>query len=71
MLGGAFGLAVLASLAAAHTQSFSATNANAIESLNSGYHIAFGVGAAFAFVAALIGYFGIRATAVDLSHAAH
>ena len=71
MLGGALGLAVLASLAAAHTQSFSATSANAIESLNGGYHIAFGVGAAFAFVAALIGYFGIRATAVDLPQAAH
>ncbi|HEX3895242.1 MAG TPA: DHA2 family efflux MFS transporter permease subunit [Rudaea sp.] len=71
MLGGALGLAVLASLAAARTESLLATHANTLESLNTGYQAAFAVGAVFAFAAALIGLVGIRAAKVDLANATH
>ena len=54
MMGGALGLAVLASLAAARTNALAAANAP-LDALNGGYHAAFAFGAAFAAVAALIG----------------
>ncbi|MCA8062762.1 DHA2 family efflux MFS transporter permease subunit [Burkholderia sp. AU38729] len=54
MMGGALGLAVLASLAAARTDALAAANAP-LDALNGGYHAAFAFGAAFAAVAALIG----------------
>jgi MFS family permease len=63
MLGGALGLAVLASLAAARTQSLLLANADAVDALTQGYHAAFAVGAAFAIAAALIGVVGIKANA--------
>jgi MFS family permease len=52
MMGGALGLAVLASLAAAHTGASAATE---LVALNAGYHLAFAAGALFALVAAAIG----------------
>jgi EmrB/QacA subfamily drug resistance transporter len=52
MMGGALGLAVLASLAARRTDSLAADGQSAIAALNGGYHLAFLVGAAFAVVAA-------------------
>jgi EmrB/QacA subfamily drug resistance transporter len=55
MMGGALGLAVLASLAAAKTRRDTALGAAATEALNAGYHLAFAVGAGFAILAALIG----------------
>jgi EmrB/QacA subfamily drug resistance transporter len=54
MMGGALGLAVLASLAAAHTGAES-TGEAARAALNDGYRLAFGVGAAFALLAAMLG----------------
>ncbi|EKS9799320.1 MULTISPECIES: DHA2 family efflux MFS transporter permease subunit [Burkholderia] len=54
MMGGALGLAVLASLAAARTDVLAATHAP-LDALNGGYHAAFAFGAAFAAAAALIG----------------
>ena len=54
MMGGALGLAVLASLAAARTDVLAATHAPLV-ALNGGYHAAFAFGAAFAAAAALIG----------------
>ncbi|MBY4722261.1 MULTISPECIES: DHA2 family efflux MFS transporter permease subunit [Burkholderia] len=54
MMGGALGLAVLASLAAARTDALAATHAP-LDALNGGYHAAFAFGAAFAAAAALIG----------------
>jgi predicted MFS family arabinose efflux permease len=54
MMGGALGLAVLASIAAAYTQGATKLGAAAAEALNSGYHVAFGAGAGFAILAALI-----------------
>jgi len=55
MMGGALGLAVLASLAAARTDAFAAGGAAQPTALNAGYQIAFLVGAVFAFVACVIG----------------
>jgi EmrB/QacA subfamily drug resistance transporter len=56
MMGGALGLAVLASIAAARTGSALAAGAPQIAALNDGYHAAFAIGAAFALGAAFLGY---------------
>lgn len=61
MMGGALGLAVLASLAAARTQALAASGAADLDALLGGYHAAFVVGAAFAASAAALGAFGLRA----------
>ena len=55
MMGGALGLAILASLAAARSETLRDAGTEAIEALNAGYHVAFVVGAIFAFVAAALG----------------
>jgi len=55
MMGGALGLAVLASLAASRSDSLLASGDGALVALNGGYHIAFLVGAVFAALAALLG----------------
>ena len=55
MMGGALGLAVLASLAAARTSSLAAGGADAVAALNAGYQMAFVVGAIFAATAAVLG----------------
>jgi MFS family permease len=54
MMGGALGLAVLASLAAARSESLLAAGAALPLALTGGYHIAFAVGAIFAAAAALL-----------------
>jgi EmrB/QacA subfamily drug resistance transporter len=56
MMGGALGLAVLASLAAARTGDALAAGVPQIAALNDGYHAAFAIGAAFALGAAFLGY---------------
>jgi EmrB/QacA subfamily drug resistance transporter len=55
MMGGALGLAVLASAASARTHHLSATGHGNLAALTGGYHVAFAIGAVFALVAALIG----------------
>jgi EmrB/QacA subfamily drug resistance transporter len=60
MMGGALGLAVLASLAAARTDGLTAAGESALVALNGGYHVAFGIGAAFAAFAALVSAIFIR-----------
>ncbi|MFA5943417.1 MAG: DHA2 family efflux MFS transporter permease subunit [Candidatus Thermoplasmatota archaeon] len=55
MMGGALGLAVLASLAAARTTSLAAKGVEAVAALNGGYHWAFLAGALFAATAATLG----------------
>lgn len=60
MMGGALGLAVLASLAAARSGDLLATQ-NALAALNSGYHVAFAFGAIFAAAAGVIGGVMLRA----------
>jgi hypothetical protein len=54
-MGGALGLAVLASLAASRTDSLTASGHAHLVALNGGYHVALLVGAAFAVAAATIG----------------
>jgi EmrB/QacA subfamily drug resistance transporter len=61
MMGGALGLAVLASLAASRTDHLLASGAGSLAALNAGYHVAFGVGAVFAAGAALLGATLLRA----------
>jgi EmrB/QacA subfamily drug resistance transporter len=60
MMGGALGLAVLASLAVARTNSLLLSGADSLIALNGGYHIAFLIGAVFAAAAALLGAFFLR-----------
>jgi EmrB/QacA subfamily drug resistance transporter len=55
MMGGALGLAILASAAAAHTQHLLAHGAGQLAALNSGYHVAFLIGACSAALAAILG----------------
>jgi hypothetical protein len=55
MMGGALGLAVLASLAAARTEGATASGVAPLVALNVGYQAAFFVGAVFALVACVIG----------------
>jgi EmrB/QacA subfamily drug resistance transporter len=64
MMGGALGLAVLASLAASRTDSLTASGHAHLVALNGGYHVALLVGAVFAVAAAAVG-------AVFLHSAAH
>jgi hypothetical protein len=54
-MGGALGLAVLASLAASRTETLSARGESALAALTGGYHLAFLVGALFAAAAAALG----------------
>jgi EmrB/QacA subfamily drug resistance transporter len=60
MMGGALGLAVLASIAAARTGGALAAGVPQIAALNDGYHAAFAIGAAFALGAAFLGYKVLR-----------
>jgi MFS family permease len=55
MMGGALGLAVLASIAAARTDGLLAASVARVEALNGGYHAAFFVGALFTLLAAVLG----------------
>ncbi len=55
MMGGALGLAVLASIAASRSHSLRLGGASELSALTGGYHVAFLVGAAFAAAAAVIG----------------
>jgi EmrB/QacA subfamily drug resistance transporter len=61
MMGGALGLAVLASFAAARTGALQGAGVDATVALNGGYHVAFLLGAICAAVAGLYGFFVIRA----------
>ena len=55
MMGGALGLAVLASVAASRTSDLLASGESEAAALTGGYHVAFLIGALFAFGAAAIG----------------
>jgi MFS family permease len=63
MMGGALGLAILASVAAARTTSLSDSGSGALAALNGGYHAAFLVGAVFAVVAAALSGLVLRTVA--------
>jgi MFS family permease len=61
MMGGALGLAILASLAASRTDSLRASGDGQLAALTGGYHAAFLVGAVFAVAAASLGALLLRA----------
>jgi hypothetical protein len=69
MMGGALGLAVLASLAASQTGTLLASRESQSAALTGGYHVAFVVGAIFALVAAGLGAFLLRAPTPEATHA--
>jgi MFS family permease len=68
MMGGALGLAVLASLAASRTTSLRASGDGPLAALVGGYHVAFVVGALFAATAALLGAVLFRSNAPQQAH---
>jgi EmrB/QacA subfamily drug resistance transporter len=59
MMGGALGLAILASVAAARTEALASTHDH-LAALTSGYHVAFVIGGLFAATAAVIGWTRLR-----------
>jgi EmrB/QacA subfamily drug resistance transporter len=61
MMGGALGLAVLASLSASRTEALLASGEDPLAALNGGYHVAFLAGALFALAAAALGAGLLRA----------
>jgi len=72
MMGGALGLAVLASLAASRTESLESSGSDAVAALNGGYHLALLGGALFAAVAAGVAAVFLRTGEVaDVAHEAH
>jgi MFS family permease len=68
MMGGALGLAILASLAASRTDSLAASGEGRLEALNGGYHAAFLVGAIFVVASAVVAGALLRS---DVSAGAH
>jgi EmrB/QacA subfamily drug resistance transporter len=68
MMGGALGLAVLASLAASRTDTLLASGEDAVAALNGGYRIAFLAGALFAAVAAALGGALLRPVGAAAAH---
>jgi EmrB/QacA subfamily drug resistance transporter len=70
MMGGALGLAILASLAASRTDDGLAAGDDELVALTSGYHAAFLVGALFAVAAAVIGATLLRGGAPAGAHEA-
>src|SRR5262245_28139565 len=68
MMGGALGLAVLASLAASRTDSLTASGSSELDALTGGYHAAFLVGAIFAAAAAAVGVLLLRPAAAAAAH---
>jgi EmrB/QacA subfamily drug resistance transporter len=67
MMGGALGLAVLASLAASRTDNLLASGDGELAALTGGYNLAFLVGAIFALTAAALGATLLRATPPDVA----
>ena len=68
MMGGALGLAILASLAASRTDDLLASGEDQLVALNSGYHAAFLLGAIFAAAAAALAAALLRAPAHAPAH---
>ncbi len=67
MLGGALGLAILASLAAVRTAGLLNSGTGQILAINSGYHLAFVVGAVFSVLAALLGALYLKVDDTNIS----
>jgi MFS family permease len=73
MMGGALGLAILASAASARTDGLTVQGATEVVALNGGYHVAFAAGALCAAIAAALAWLLIRAGAGSTAtgHAGH
>ncbi len=69
MMGGALGLAILASLADARSDTLRVAGASTAVALTGGYQLAFLVGTAFALVAAALGAFLLRASPASVAGA--
>jgi EmrB/QacA subfamily drug resistance transporter len=67
MMGGALGLAILASIAASRTSHLVASGHDHIGALDAGYHTAFLIGAMFAVAAAVLAAVRLQASAVPLA----
>jgi MFS family permease len=67
-VGGALGLAVLATLAATHTQHARAAGDSALSALNGGYHVAYLVGAGLIATAIVVALAAIRTGAAPHEH---
>jgi len=70
MMGGALGLAVLASLAASRTNTLLDNGETRVAALTGGYHLAFVAGAICAAAAAALGAFLLRPAPMPAAHAA-
>jgi EmrB/QacA subfamily drug resistance transporter len=68
MMGGALGLAILASVAASRTDHLLASGDDPLAALNGGYHAAFLLGALFAVAAAVVSAVLFRATVPTAAH---
>jgi EmrB/QacA subfamily drug resistance transporter len=68
MMGGALGLAVLASVAASRTETLTASGEGPLAALTGGYHTAFVLGAIFAAAAAAIGGIFLRTRMAPMAH---
>jgi MFS family permease len=64
MMGGALGLAVLASVASSRTSHLAASGHGTLDALTGGYHAAFVVGAIFEVAAAVVGAALLRTRSV-------
>jgi EmrB/QacA subfamily drug resistance transporter len=71
MMGGALGLAVLASVAASRTTHLLAGHHDKLNALNSGYHTSFVIGAVFAALAGIIGYTLLTVSKATAAYSAH
>jgi EmrB/QacA subfamily drug resistance transporter len=71
MMGGALGLAVLASVASSRAHDFAASGHGPLAALTGGYHVAFLVGAIFAVAAAVVGaaLLRTRSAGAEAAHA--
>jgi EmrB/QacA subfamily drug resistance transporter len=69
MMGGALGLAVLASVADSRTSSLTDSGTDAVAALNGGYHAAFLLGAAFLVTAGVVVATLLKATTAPQPHA--
>jgi MFS family permease len=68
-VGGALGLAVLATLSATHSKDLAAAGHTATAALNGGYHLAFAIGAGLVFAALLVAIVVIRPVGEPSPHA--
>jgi EmrB/QacA subfamily drug resistance transporter len=70
-VGGAIGLAVLATLATGRTETLQSNGESGLAALNAGYHLAYLIGAALIGIALAVAYFFLRSPDLSAMAAAH